>query len=71
MSEFKLEKGIPIPHRLNKWADILSIAQNGDSLVLSLSDFQSFRICAKRQGFKVIRRILPDKSIRVWLLRDI
>jgi hypothetical protein len=62
----KIEKGIPMPEKLNNVKVILDAMQVGDSVLLSKKQAASFRGAAWIHGIKVATRKVSETEMRVW-----
>ena len=71
MSEFKIEKGVPLPDiKLpRKWANLLKQMVIGDSvLVGTRNDTTAFHMAAKALNMKSVARAV-EGGFRVWRVK--
>jgi hypothetical protein len=72
VSEFKIEKGVPIPERHNGgrgFVGVLLDMKQGDSVVISRFQEQGFRSAACNKCIVTIRRI-DEKTSRLWVVKN-
>ncbi len=75
MSDFKIEKGIPIPPKMSgggrkgKWVSLIEDLKVGNCVTLdNLKEVAAFRLAAKSRGLDAESRKREDgEGIRVWL----
>ncbi len=66
MSEFKIEKGVPMPTKAGKWTRLVSAMDIGDSVTVPTGSMATcISQAARAKGYKVISRQV-EGGIRVW-----
>ena len=81
MSEYNIEKGIPLPDGQPKWRTLASLMEVGDSVVVkNAGQVQALSTALRREGFKAISQCLIPEAYtnkerykqphRVWKIED-
>jgi hypothetical protein len=64
-----IEKGVPVI-LVRRWIDTVSAMDVGDSFtVLCVTEARNAYTCAKRKGYLLCTRKLPDGSYRIWRVK--